>query len=164
MGCTVSAEDKAAAERSKMIDKNLREDGEKAAREVKLLLLGEPRPAAARSRPATPRCPGPPGTSSPAPGAAPLRAAIPRYQPARPASPRSARSRLVSLRPGPSWSRRLPPGPAQRHPRRLSAGSSSTFAIAQSFAKLHQAEVNMIQDSLAASAQNPVGRSESIGH
>ncbi|KAJ8793014.1 hypothetical protein J1605_003853 [Eschrichtius robustus] len=33
MGCTVSAEDKAAAERSKMIDKNLREDGEKAARE-----------------------------------------------------------------------------------------------------------------------------------
>uniref|UniRef100_A0A8C2M1L6 G protein subunit alpha i2 n=1 Tax=Cricetulus griseus TaxID=10029 RepID=A0A8C2M1L6_CRIGR len=39
MGCTVSAEDKAAAERSKMIDKNLREDGEKAAREVKLLLL-----------------------------------------------------------------------------------------------------------------------------
>ncbi|MFT7800731.1 guanine nucleotide-binding protein G(i) subunit alpha-2 [Arapaima gigas] len=40
MGCTVSAEDKAAAERSKIIDKNLREDGEKAAREVKLLLLG----------------------------------------------------------------------------------------------------------------------------
>lgn len=40
MGCTVSTEDKAAAERSKMIDKNLREDGEKAAREVKLLLLG----------------------------------------------------------------------------------------------------------------------------
>uniref|UniRef100_H2TDI5 Guanine nucleotide binding protein (G protein), alpha inhibiting activity polypeptide 2a n=1 Tax=Takifugu rubripes TaxID=31033 RepID=H2TDI5_TAKRU len=40
MGCTVSQEDKAAAERSKMIDKNLREDGEKAAREVKLLLLG----------------------------------------------------------------------------------------------------------------------------
>uniref|UniRef100_A0AAY4BDL2 G protein alpha subunit n=1 Tax=Denticeps clupeoides TaxID=299321 RepID=A0AAY4BDL2_9TELE len=39
MGCTVSAEDKAAAERSKIIDKNLREDGEKAAREVKLLLL-----------------------------------------------------------------------------------------------------------------------------
>lgn len=44
MGCTVSAEDKAAAERSKMIDKNLREDGEKAAREVKLLLLGEASP------------------------------------------------------------------------------------------------------------------------
>lgn len=40
MGCTLSAEDKAAVERSKMIDKNLREDGEKAAREVKLLLLG----------------------------------------------------------------------------------------------------------------------------
>lgn len=41
MGCTLSAEDKAAMERSKMIDRNLREDGEKASREVKLLLLGE---------------------------------------------------------------------------------------------------------------------------
>lgn len=41
MGCTLSAEDKAAVERSKMIDKNLRADGERAAREVKLLLLGE---------------------------------------------------------------------------------------------------------------------------
>lgn len=41
MGCTISAEDKAAVERSKMIDKNLREDREKASREVKLLLLGE---------------------------------------------------------------------------------------------------------------------------
>ncbi|MEJ1278012.1 hypothetical protein NN561_008931 [Cricetulus griseus] len=40
MGCTLSAEDKAAVERSKMIDRNLREDGEKAAKEVKLLLLG----------------------------------------------------------------------------------------------------------------------------
>nr|ARF06927.1 guanine nucleotide-binding protein G(i) subunit alpha [Mordacia mordax] len=40
MGCTMSNEDKAAVERSKMIDRNLREDGEKAAREVKLLLLG----------------------------------------------------------------------------------------------------------------------------
>lgn len=44
MGCTLSAEDKAAVERSKMIDRNLREDGEKAAREVKLLLLGERNP------------------------------------------------------------------------------------------------------------------------
>uniref|UniRef100_A0A8C0JED9 Uncharacterized protein n=1 Tax=Chelonoidis abingdonii TaxID=106734 RepID=A0A8C0JED9_CHEAB len=43
MGCTLSAEDKAAVERSKMIDRNLREDGEKAAREVKLLLLGKGR-------------------------------------------------------------------------------------------------------------------------
>ncbi|XP_032810120.1 guanine nucleotide-binding protein G(i) subunit alpha-1-like [Petromyzon marinus] len=40
MGCTMSNEDKAAVERSKMIDRNLREDGEKAAKEVKLLLLG----------------------------------------------------------------------------------------------------------------------------
>ncbi len=50
MGCTVSAEDKAAAERSKMIDKNLREDGEKAAREVKLLLLGRSQLMAAPSQ------------------------------------------------------------------------------------------------------------------
>uniref|UniRef100_A0A8B9GNX8 Guanine nucleotide-binding protein G(i) subunit alpha-1 n=1 Tax=Astyanax mexicanus TaxID=7994 RepID=A0A8B9GNX8_ASTMX len=40
MGCTLSTEDKAAVERSRMIDRNLRDDGEKAAREVKLLLLG----------------------------------------------------------------------------------------------------------------------------
>uniref|UniRef100_A0A3Q1GMZ0 G protein subunit alpha i1 n=1 Tax=Acanthochromis polyacanthus TaxID=80966 RepID=A0A3Q1GMZ0_9TELE len=40
MGCTLSTDDKAAQERSKMIDRNLRDDGEKAAREVKLLLLG----------------------------------------------------------------------------------------------------------------------------
>ncbi|KAK3103179.1 hypothetical protein FSP39_017069 [Pinctada imbricata] len=40
MGCAVSADDKAAVERSKQIDKTLRQDGEKAAREVKLLLLG----------------------------------------------------------------------------------------------------------------------------
>ncbi len=42
MGCTISQEDKVAAERSKMIDKNLKADGERAAREVKLLLLGRP--------------------------------------------------------------------------------------------------------------------------
>uniref|UniRef100_A0AAY5KSE4 Guanine nucleotide-binding protein G(I) subunit alpha-1 n=1 Tax=Esox lucius TaxID=8010 RepID=A0AAY5KSE4_ESOLU len=40
MGCTLSSDDKAAQIRSKMIDRNLRDDGEKAAREVKLLLLG----------------------------------------------------------------------------------------------------------------------------
>uniref|UniRef100_A0A8C6PQA1 Guanine nucleotide binding protein (G protein), alpha inhibiting activity polypeptide 3 n=1 Tax=Nothobranchius furzeri TaxID=105023 RepID=A0A8C6PQA1_NOTFU len=40
MGCTISAEDKAAVERSKIIDKNLREDRDKSSREVKLLLLG----------------------------------------------------------------------------------------------------------------------------
>lgn len=43
MGCTLSTDDKAAVERSKMIDRNLRDDGEKAAREVKLLLLGKGR-------------------------------------------------------------------------------------------------------------------------
>jgi len=41
MGCAVSSlGDKEAEERSKRIDKDLRADGEKAAREVKLLLLG----------------------------------------------------------------------------------------------------------------------------
>ncbi|OQR67446.1 guanine nucleotide-binding protein G(i) subunit alpha-like [Tropilaelaps mercedesae] len=40
MGCAVSSVDKQAAERSKKIDKDLREDGERQAREVKLLLLG----------------------------------------------------------------------------------------------------------------------------
>ncbi|KAG8508467.1 Guanine nucleotide-binding protein G(i) subunit alpha-1 [Galemys pyrenaicus] len=54
MGCTLSAEDKAAVERSKMIDRNLREDGEKAAREVKLLLLGKGGLAGARGDPRGP--------------------------------------------------------------------------------------------------------------
>ncbi|XP_013380683.1 guanine nucleotide-binding protein G(i) subunit alpha isoform X2 [Lingula anatina] len=40
MGCTQSSEDKQQFERSKAIDKALRADGERAAREVKLLLLG----------------------------------------------------------------------------------------------------------------------------
>lgn len=40
MGCTISQVDKEAVERSKMIDKNLKLDGERSAREVKLLLLG----------------------------------------------------------------------------------------------------------------------------
>lgn len=42
MGCAVSSvADKEAAERSKKIDKDLRAEGERQAREVKLLLLGE---------------------------------------------------------------------------------------------------------------------------
>lgn len=40
MGCAASSDDKAQSERSKAIDKALRADGERAAREVKLLLLG----------------------------------------------------------------------------------------------------------------------------
>lgn len=40
MGCAASSEDKQAQERSKQLDRMLRADGEKAAREVKLLLLG----------------------------------------------------------------------------------------------------------------------------
>ena len=42
MGCAVSSTtDKEAAERSKKIDKDLRADGERQSREVKLLLLGK---------------------------------------------------------------------------------------------------------------------------
>ncbi|XP_056123271.1 guanine nucleotide binding protein (G protein), alpha activating activity polypeptide O, b [Rhinichthys klamathensis goyatoka] len=40
MGCTLSAEERAALDRSRAIEKNLKEDGLSAAREVKLLLLG----------------------------------------------------------------------------------------------------------------------------
>ncbi|XP_073461598.1 guanine nucleotide-binding protein G(o) subunit alpha isoform X2 [Aquarana catesbeiana] len=40
MGCTLSAEERAALERSKQIEKNLKEDGITAAKDVKLLLLG----------------------------------------------------------------------------------------------------------------------------
>ena len=40
MGCTFISEDKAAADRDREIDKKLREDYERAAKEVKLLLLG----------------------------------------------------------------------------------------------------------------------------
>ncbi|KAK7798999.1 hypothetical protein U0070_025950 [Myodes glareolus] len=39
MGCTLSAEERAALERSKAIEKNLKEDGISAAKDVKLLLL-----------------------------------------------------------------------------------------------------------------------------
>ena len=41
MGCAVSTDDKAASERSRQIDKNLRVDGDRQSREVKLLLLGK---------------------------------------------------------------------------------------------------------------------------
>ncbi|KAI1722280.1 g-protein alpha subunit domain-containing protein [Ditylenchus destructor] len=40
MGCTMSQEERAALERSKMIEKNLKEDGIQAAKDIKLLLLG----------------------------------------------------------------------------------------------------------------------------
>ena len=40
MGCAVSSMEKEAAERSRKIDRELALDGEKASREVKLLLLG----------------------------------------------------------------------------------------------------------------------------
>lgn len=41
MGCTLSAEERAALDRSKAIEKNLKEDGMTAAKDVKLLLLGK---------------------------------------------------------------------------------------------------------------------------
>lgn len=37
----MSAEDRAALERSKAIEKNLKEDGIQAAKDIKLLLLGK---------------------------------------------------------------------------------------------------------------------------
>lgn len=40
MGCTMSAEDRLAMERSRQIEKNLKEDGIQAAKDIKLLLLG----------------------------------------------------------------------------------------------------------------------------
>lgn len=40
MGCSNSAIDKEALEHSKAVDKQLKEDAEKAAKDVKLLLLG----------------------------------------------------------------------------------------------------------------------------
>lgn len=44
MGCTLSAEERAALDRSKAIEKNLKEDGLTAAKDVKLLLLGKETP------------------------------------------------------------------------------------------------------------------------
>lgn len=58
MGCTLSAEERAALERSKAIEKNLKEDGISAAKDVKLLLLGEPRSPIPETRP--PASPPPP--------------------------------------------------------------------------------------------------------
>lgn len=72
MGCTLSTEDKAAVERSKMIDRNLRDDGEKAAREVKLLLLGKHGASLA-----SPRLPGPGTRARVEEGSAPLRIVSP---------------------------------------------------------------------------------------
>lgn len=41
MGCAMSAEERAALARSKQIEKNLKEDGIQAAKDIKLLLLGK---------------------------------------------------------------------------------------------------------------------------
>ena len=44
MGCAMSAEERAAVARSKLIEKNLKEDGIQAAKDIKLLLLGKQNP------------------------------------------------------------------------------------------------------------------------
>jgi guanine nucleotide-binding protein G(o) subunit alpha len=41
MGCTMSQEERAAMMRTKEIEKQLKEDGIQAAKDIKLLLLGE---------------------------------------------------------------------------------------------------------------------------
>lgn len=43
MGCAQSAEERAAAARSRLIERNLKEDGIQAAKDIKLLLLGKMR-------------------------------------------------------------------------------------------------------------------------
>jgi len=40
MGCSISAEERQALERNKVIEKALKEDGIQAAKDIKLLLLG----------------------------------------------------------------------------------------------------------------------------
>ena len=40
MGCAMSAEERQQRARSKQIEKNLKEDGIQAAKDIKLLLLG----------------------------------------------------------------------------------------------------------------------------
>ena len=41
MGCAMSAEERASRARRKQIEKNLKEDGIQAAKDIKLLLLGK---------------------------------------------------------------------------------------------------------------------------
>ena len=40
MGCSLSADDRAALERNRAIERGLKEDGMQAAKDIKLLLLG----------------------------------------------------------------------------------------------------------------------------
>lgn len=56
MGCTLSAEERAALDRSKAIERNLKEDGVVAAKDVKLLLLGKRRASPAAGLPRGCRC------------------------------------------------------------------------------------------------------------
>ena len=60
MGCALSADERAAMARSKLIEKNLKEDGLQAAKDIKLLLLGESTPLSLplpRDPPCDPRRP-----------------------------------------------------------------------------------------------------------
>jgi guanine nucleotide-binding protein G(o) subunit alpha len=41
MGCAQSAEERAAAAGSRLVERNLKEDGLQAAKDIKLLLLGK---------------------------------------------------------------------------------------------------------------------------
>ena len=41
MGCSMSAEERQALDRNKVIEKALKEDGMQAAKDIKLLLLGK---------------------------------------------------------------------------------------------------------------------------
>lgn len=41
MGCSLSADDRAALERNRQIERSLKEDGMQAAKDIKLLLLGK---------------------------------------------------------------------------------------------------------------------------
>ncbi len=41
MGCAMSQDERVALERSRQIEKNLKEDGLQAAKDIKLLLLGK---------------------------------------------------------------------------------------------------------------------------
>ena len=55
MGCAMSAEERAAVARSKLIEKNLKEDGIQAAKDIKLLLLGnDPDPILTLLHPSSP--------------------------------------------------------------------------------------------------------------
>ena len=58
MGCTMSAEDRAARARNKEIEKKMKEDANEAAKDVKLLLLGKYRSERSKGRKRSKGCKG----------------------------------------------------------------------------------------------------------